>query len=266
MGYRQFHGLITSAFSKSIGGSDLLVYPQLEELVEELLTLTEDGGIGVLDGAIGIGKTTSLRYMLGRLGDACQVCYAGSYRHPTALLQGLLEGLGLQPARYRAALLRQLSQRVERTYFEQRKKTLVMIDDAQLVDDSLLEDFRLLSNFNMDGSDPLVLLLVGHPALRRKLQAPVHLALWDRVRMHYRLEGLSREESSAYIDRHMKAAGGSGALFTDGAKNAIFETAQGIPRRINALALSALKKSASRKVTPIDEAIVTLAHNPLNAE
>lgn len=266
MGYRQFHGLTMPAFSKAIVASDLLVYPQLEELVEELLILTEDGGIGVVDGAIGIGKTTSLRYTVGRMGDACQVCYAGSNRHPTALLQELIEGLGLLPARHRAALLRQLSQRVERTFFEQRKKTMVIIDDAHLLEDSLLEDFRLLSNFNMDGSDPLVLLFVGHPALRRKLQAPVHLALWDRVRVHYRLEGLSRDESVAYIDCHMKAAGGSGALFTDGAKHAIFDTAQGIPRRINALALSALKKSASRKVAPIDETIVTLAHNQLKAD
>jgi type II secretory pathway predicted ATPase ExeA len=262
-GYRQFHGLCASAFSKSIGRNNLLVYPHLEEFVDELETLVEDGGIGVLDGEMGIGKTTGLRHALERLHEASLVCYAGSNRHPTALLQGLVESLGLMPTRARSGLLRQISQHVARTFFEQRKKTLVIIDDAHLLEDALLEDFRLLTNFEMDGQDALILLLVGHPALRRKLQAPVHLALWDRVRMHYRLEGLSRSETAEYIDHHMRAAGGSGTLFTDDAKSAVFETAQGIPRRINAVALTALKKSASRKVTPIDDALVAAAINHL---
>lgn len=258
-GYRQFHGLCATAFGKSISRANLLVYLHLEEFVDELDTLIEDGGVGVFSGEMGIGKTTALRYALARIEEACQVCYAGSNRHPTALLQGVVENLGMMPARHRSSLLRQVSGWVARTFHEQRKKTLVILDDAHLLDDGLLEDIRLLTNFEMDGQDALLLLLVGHPALRRRLQQPVHLALWDRVRMHHRLEGLSREETSAYIDHHMLAAGGSGDLFTPDAKDAIFEAAQGIPRRINALALSALKKSASRKVTPIDDALVAAA-------
>jgi general secretion pathway protein A len=259
MGYRHFHGLCAPAFGKSISRANMLVYLHLEEFVDELDLLIEDGGVGVLSGEMGIGKTTALRHALARVEEACQVCYAGSSRHPTALLQGLVESLGMVAARHRSSLLRQVSQRVERSFHEQRKKTLVILDDAHMLDDGLLEDMRLLTNFEMDGQDALVLLLVGHPALRRKLQQPVHLALWDRVRMHHRLEGLSREETAAYIDHHMRAAGGNGALFTPEAKDAIFEAAQGIPRRINALALSALKKSANRKLTPIDEAMVAAA-------
>ncbi len=264
-GYRLFHGLSATAFGKGIARTGLLIYPHLEEFTDELGTLLEDGGVGVLSGEMGIGKTTAMRHALGLMEDVCQICYAGSKRHPAALLQGLVEGLGVMPARHRAALLRQVGQRVERAFHEQRKKTLIILDDAHLLEDGLLEDFRLLTNFEMDGQDALVLLLVGHPALRRKLQQPVHLALLDRVRMHYRLEGLSREETSAYIDHHMRAAGGTGALFTADAKDAIFEAAQGIPRRINVLALMALKKSAARKLTPIDEGLVAVALAQLKA-
>lgn len=252
-GYRQFHNLCAPAFSRALARSSLLVYPHLEEFADEMDALLEDGGVGELSGAMGIGKTTALRWWLGRFDErTCQVCYAGSNRHTTALLQGLVESLGLSPARHRASLLRQMSQRVERLYHEQRKKTLVILDDAHLLEDGLLEDMRLITNFEMDAQDALVLLLVGHPALRKKLQQPVHLALWDRVRLHYRLEGLSREETSAYIDQHLQAAGGTPGLFTAEARDAIFEAAQGIPRRINALALQALKKSAHRRISPID--------------
>lgn len=258
-GYRQFHGLTSPPFSKAIGRSNLLVYPHLEEFADELMTLVEDGGIGVLDGEMGIGKTTGLRHSLGQLDErCCQVCYVGYNRHAAALLQSVVESLGVTPARHRAALLRQVNQRVGRAFHEQRKKTLVILDDAHLLEDGLLEDMRLLTNFEMDAEDALVLLLVGHPALRRKLQQPVHLALWDRVRMHYRLEGLSREETSAYIDHHLRAAGGRPEIFTDDARAAIFEAAQGVPRRINALAVQALKKSAGRKLATIDAAFVAV--------
>ncbi len=256
-GYRLFHGLSGPAFGKSLRRSDLFVYPHLEEFVDEMDTLLEDGGVGVLSGEMGIGKTTALRHYLGRLDErSCQVCYQGSSRHATAILQGVVEGLGVVPARHRAALLRQVSQRVERAFVQERRKTLLILDDAHLLEDSLLEDLRLLTNFGMDAQDALVLLLVGHPALRLRLQHPVHLALSDRVRMTYRLEGLSRDETMTYIDCHMKAAGGHGDIFTSDAKEAVFEDAQGIPRRINTLALHVLKKSATRKITPADGTFV----------
>src|ERR1022692_5055835 len=91
---------------------------------------------------------------------------------------------------------------VDRLYQEQRKKTFVVLDEAHLLEDGLLEDLRLLTNYEMDTRDPLVLVLVGHPGLRLRLQRPVHQALWDRVRLSYQLEGLSAKETSDYIDCH----------------------------------------------------------------
>jgi len=255
--YRKHHGLKGPAFSKSIPAKCLLVYEQLKELTDELDCLLEDGGIGVISGEMGMGKTTSLRLYFENLGDrACQLCYQGASRHPTALLEGVLESLGVAPVRLRAGLLRQISQRVERMYQEQRKKTLLVLDEAHLLEDSLLEDLRLLTNYEMDTQDPLVLVLVGHPSLRLRLQRPVHQALWDRVRMSYRLAGLSSEETSSYIDCHLKHAGGKPAIFSADARQAIFELSQGIPRRINWLGLTCLKKSTQRKLSTIDGAFV----------
>jgi type II secretory pathway predicted ATPase ExeA len=255
--YKRFHGLTGSAFGKSLPPKSLLVYDQLKELSEELDCLLEDGGVGVISGDMGIGKTTSLRHYFENLGErACQLSYQGSSRHPAGLLEGIVESLGVAPVRLRAGLLRQISQRVDRVYQEQRKKTLLIIDEAHMLEDGLLEDLRLLTNFEMDTLDPLVLVLVGHPGLRLRLQRPVHQALWDRVRMAYRLAGLSKEETSSYIDCHLKNAGGKPGIFSDDARQAIFELSQGIPRRINALCLACLKKSTQRKQSPIDAAFV----------
>ena len=255
--YKKHYGLTGSAFGKSLPAKSLLVYDQLEELTQELDCLLEDGGIGVVSGEMGMGKTTSLRHYFENLGErACQLCYQGANRHPTSLLESVVESLGVAPVRLRAGLLRQISQRVDRLYQEQRKKTLLILDEGHLLEDSLLEDLRLLTNYEMDTCDPLVLLLVGHPGLRLRLQRPVHQALWDRVRMAYRLAGLSAEETSQYIDCHLKHAGGKPEIFKPDARLAIFELSQGIPRRINALALQCLKKSTQRKQTSIDAALV----------
>ena len=74
--------------------------------------------------------------------------------------------------------------------------------------------------------------------------------------MSYRLAGLSSEETSSYIDCHLKYAGGKPGIFTADARQAIFELSQGIPRRINTLALNCLKRSTQRNLSSIDGAFV----------
>ena len=128
-GYRQFHGLTAPPFGKTIDRNNLLLYSQLTELEDELEELVVEGGIGLLTGEMGIGKTTALRHYLGGLQDrACNIAYHGANRHSTAVLASLIEMLGVAPASARATLLRQLSQLVTRAWHEQRKKTLLVLD------------------------------------------------------------------------------------------------------------------------------------------
>lgn len=259
-GYRNFHGFKKTVFGKSIPTKHLLDYAQARELSAEFSTLVEDGGIGLLIGEVGIGKTTAIRAFKEELGErSCRVCYVGSVKHPSAILQEFVLQMGYQPVHSRASLLRQLSKAISQTWLEHRKKTMLVLDDAQATEEGLLEDLRLLSNFEIDSQEPLVLLLVGHPSLQNRLRKPVHLALWDRLRMLFRLEGLSLEETHEYIEQHLKAAAGPVELFTPEARVAVFEHSQGIPRRINRLALEAVKRSARSKVKSIDEAMISAA-------
>jgi general secretion pathway protein A len=254
-GYREFHGLVRPPFGRAIETENLLLYPQLQELCGELDEMVLEGGIGLLTGEMGIGKTTALRHYCSILkteSTQLHVAYSGNSRHGVALLSGLVEALGMVPSHQKVTLLRQMAIHIERTYREQQKKTLLVIDDAHLIEDGMLEDIRLATNFGMDSEDAVEVLLVGHPSLRARLAKPVHLALLDRVRLHYKLEGLSEDETNTYISHHLKQAGGRPELFAKAARKAIFEHSGGIPRRINALALIALKKSASRKIASID--------------
>ena len=68
-GYRKFHGFKSTVFGKNIPCKHLLDYAQARELAAEFTTLVEDGGIGLLIGEVGIGKTTAIRAFKCRGGN-----------------------------------------------------------------------------------------------------------------------------------------------------------------------------------------------------
>ena len=114
-GYRKFHGFKSTVFGKNIPRKHLLDYAQARELAAEFTTLVEDGGIGLLIGEVGIGKTTAIRAFKEELGErSCRVCYVGSVKHSTAVLQDFVLQMGYQPSHQRANLLRHSRKRFPR--------------------------------------------------------------------------------------------------------------------------------------------------------
>jgi general secretion pathway protein A len=250
--YREFYGLSAKPFGKSPQQGRPYIYPQVEELDDHLETLVEDGGIGMVTGEVGIGKTTAVRSFLARVDQGSfHVCYVGNTRHPRGILKALIESYGATPAFLRSDLLSQMARLATRAFLEQRRRTIFVLDEAHTVEDAFLEDLRLATNFEVDSRDTLALILVGHPSLRARLRQPIHAALADRVIVHYRLEGLSATETAAYIAEHMRQAGAEPDVFSPEACKTIFELAQGVPRRINRLALTCLLKGVSGRVRPI---------------
>ena len=84
----------------------------------------------------------------------------------------------------------------------------------------------------------------------------MHEALRQRIAVHYHMEGFSREEPDTYLARQLKAAGIHQPLFDDTARQGRVSGHQGVPRKVNELALTALRPAASRKASTIDEPIL----------
>jgi type II secretory pathway predicted ATPase ExeA len=84
----------------------------------------------------------------------------------------------------------------------------------------------------------------------------MHEALRQRIGVHYHLEGLTREELDAYLTHQLKAAGVSQPLFDDTARQGLYQATKGIPRKVNKLALTALRMAASRKMQLVNEALL----------
>ena len=98
----------------------------------------------------------------------------------------------------------------------------------------------MLSNLHTANEALLQIMLVGQPELLKKLHRPELLQLSQRIGVNFHLEGLPREEVGDYIAYRLQKAGGRPDLFTEKAKEMIYELSGGIPRSINLLCQAAL--------------------------
>jgi type II secretory pathway predicted ATPase ExeA len=99
---------------------------------------------------------------------------------------------------------------------------------------------RLLTNADMDSRAPFACLLLGQPTLRRRLRLGTFAALDQRIGLRYNIEGMDLAETAAYVKHHLSLAGRSDPLFSDDAIALVHQTARGIPRAVNNLALQSL--------------------------
>ncbi|MDQ0229233.1 ExeA family protein, partial [Metabacillus malikii] len=116
-----------------------------------------------------------------------------------------------------------------------------------------------LFNFQMDSTNPFILVLAGLPHIKTRLALNHHRPLSQRLIMKYEIQPLTREEVFSYIDHHMKLAGAKMPIFTETALEAIALRSQGWPRVINTLTINSLLFGFQLKKGQIDEEIIRLA-------
>lgn len=108
----------------------------------------------------------------------------------------------------------------------------------------------------MDSYSALSLLLVGQTELNEILKLQVNDAIAQRVDLRYHLPALSKEETAAYIAKHLAAVKTDREIFTQTALGVIHEYCGGIPRKINKVATVCLLAGAGRDLKLIDDYLV----------
>ena len=190
----------------------------------------------------GMGKTTLLFHLLEQLRSSARTAFLFQTQCDSReLLRYLLADLEID-ARDKdlASMHEQLKQVLIGTASE-GKRFVVFIDEAQNLTDSALETVRLLSNFETPRSKLMQIVLAGQPQLAEKLTSPELRQLCQRISILSRLDPLTREETSLYIDHRLRTADCQGGhLFTPQARMMIAAWSRGVPRRINELCFNAL--------------------------
>lgn len=259
--YKSYYSLARTPFSKEIKEADIFESTSHLEALNGLTYLQKTKGIGLLTGEPGVGKTLALRSFKKYLSPARYrvIYFPLSTLGVRDFYRGIAYGLGEEPKFRKVDLFRQIQSGIERLASEQKITPVFILDEMHLANDGFLQDLALLFNFQMDSTNPFILILSGLPHLKTRMSLNHHRPLSQRIIMRYQMHGLSREEISAYIDHHLKLAGAKMPIFTPSAVEAISLQSQGWPRVINNLAVNSLLYGAQLRKEQIDEEIVRMA-------
>ena len=190
-------GLKRQPFEKDIKPKDLFATEALCECTARLDHLKRTGGIMLLTGDPGAGKTVAIRRFCDALNDNL---YRTIYTPLATLscidiLRHINQLLGLPQRNAKSALFAQIQHEILESR-EQRGRTVVLvIDEAQLLQIGPLQELRLLTNFKMDSVEPFILILTGQSDLDRIMDYAILEPFTQRLRLRYHLPPLTAAET-----------------------------------------------------------------------
>lgn len=209
----------------------------------------------------GMGKTSLLYHYLEWLRGKARTAFV--FRtdcDSREFIRHILLDLGVDAPRNDLPAMHDSLNKILTEEMNRGRRFVLVIDEAQNLDEQTLESVRLLSNFETPWKKLMQIVIAGQPGLAEKLARPSMTQLRQRISMVMRLEPLSDEETSAYIDHRLWVAGCEDPrLFTPGARASIAEHSQGIPRRINNICFNAMSLACALKQRTIERAIVVEA-------
>lgn len=269
--YETFYGFKEKPFSLTPDPDFLYMSRQHQSALTMLeYGLTTHGGITVITGDVGSGKTTLIRHAIHMLDPQFTVgIISNTHSNIGELLKWVLFAFQLDyHNKDKAELYHTFIEFIVKQY-EANRRTLLIIDEAQNMDVETLEELRMLTNVNTDKDQILQLLLVGQPELADKLKRPELRQFVQRITSDFHLTPLGFRDTREYIQHRLTIAGGQADIFDDMACGAVHYQTKGVPRLINTLCDAALVYgfAEDRKHIDIDtifDVVVDKTQGPLN--
>lgn len=255
--YEAFYGLREKPFS-ILPDPDLIYWGQMHSMAFTMLEfgIMNNAGFTVITGEIGSGKTTLVRHLLRTISpNIATGLISNSPQGRHELMQWIMMALG-QPFEGDYPTLFKKFQDLLNSQYAARRRTILIIDEAQNLEPEALEHLRMLSNINADKHQILQLILVGQPQLRDLLLEPRLHQFVQRISSDFHLKPLEEAEVIRYIDFRLHAVGAKHPIFTEDACQKIARASGGIPRMINILCDTAMVYGFSESSRVIDGPLV----------
>ena len=223
--------------------------------------LNENGGFILLTGEVGTGKTTAWRCLVENLPTDVDLAIVLNPRvNEIELLETICDELGI--AYEQGSGIKKLTDALNRHLLDtyaRRRRTIVIVEEAQNISAEVLEQLRLLTNLETNESKLLQIILIGQPELLEKLSDPQLRQLRQRIIAHFHLEPFNLKDVRAYVHHRLSVAGASSRLFSDAAIRKLTKHSQGIPRLINLICDRALLGCFSEERGHVDARTVSRA-------
>lgn len=226
--------------------------------------LAQGEGFIVITGEIGSGKSTLVAHLMRTI-DTTRLNVAQivtSQLGASDLLQMIARQFGIAPEGMdKAGLIAALEANFHE-HARSGRRSLLIVDEAQMLDRNALEELRMLSNLQLGNQALLQIFLLGQPEFREMLHGDAVLEqLRQRVIATHHLEGMNEDEVKPYIEHRMRRAGWGGTPgFSNDAINEIYEYSQGIPRLLNAFMSRVLLMGAMEEADEISGLLVRAVH------
>ena len=225
-----------------------------EGLARILFGITQLGGLVMITGEIGCGKTLLAQTIHRTLdGDGYRVAEVSNPpRTAAALLGALVDALGLERRGATAARLAGQLRDELAAEAQAGRHVVLAVDEAQRLDARALDELRLLTNPDRGPGSPVVLL--GQPELAGRVGRLPQVA--QRVVVRYHIGPMDAAETAAYIAHRARVAGARAPLVTERAAEAVHAETRGVPRLVNLLLANALLVAAGQGERQIGEDVI----------
>jgi len=237
--YKEYFNLKELPFSIAPNPRYLYLTRQHQEALAHLVYgLNSAGGIILLTGEVGTGKTTISRKLLEDIPEQIDIAWIVNPRLSVEeLLAAICDELSIAYPENNHSI-KTFTDLISSCLIHahgQGRNVVLMIDEAQNLSPEVLEQLRLLTNLETNERKLLQIVLLGQPELKTMLERTDLRQLAQRITARYHLHPLTRYETIAYI-RHRLAVGGcERPVFSPAAMKLIYRVSHGTPRLINLL-------------------------------
>lgn len=265
--YREFYGLKTKPFQKTPDPNFLYLSRSHEEALERLRFAVEEKEIMLLTGDIGCGKTTLTRALIDSLDEKHRIVLVLNPRlTPDQFLRVAAKRFDIDVDAEKISkdgLLEAIHDRIYKDYSEGITPVLI-IDEVQLIPwRETFEEVRLLTNYQLDDTNLISLILVGQTEFKKKISLKVLEPLRQRIGLFYHIGPLRPDEVRGYVEFRLSKAGRPDNIFTQKALRVLYRYSGGMPRLINSLANLALMEGYGQGTELVDEPQIESAANEL---
>jgi type II secretory pathway predicted ATPase ExeA len=256
--YREYWGLRENPFSNTFDTRFFYLSQGFEDAVRRFFsTMSENRGIMLLLGETGGGKTYLSKLIAEQL--RTRGIRVAQMITPRLTPDGFAREVGKKLAELRTPL----DPNQKPSSRENPPPAALIIDEAQCIGEAETFDvLRALLDLDCRGHFTLTTLLSGGDEILNQLRT--NPSLDQRIGVRYRLAPFHANETAAYIDFRLSAAGATSNIFEPEAKEDVHAITEGVPRLINTICDLSMVIAADKRMLRVNTEIITDARKAMS--
>lgn len=260
--YLAFFGMTREPYRSDLQPEEILETDGLVAVKKRFDYALRLGGVSVVTGEIGSGKSTALRYAMSTLHPSANLALyvTATTGSVLELYRQIADALCLNfSSNSKVAMIRAIKKQIVQLVEDKKIKPVLVVDEASLLRLEVFQELHTLCQFHEDSTPYLSLILAGQASLVDKLLYQNSASLSSRVIARTHLESLDLHGMDEYLRHHAKIAGLANSPFDENAVLAIHQGAGGLLRKANHLARGALIAATAAKSKTVNVDHVQLA-------